>query len=79
MQGLRASKKGMKCKLITPFLNFQMMQRSVDHAGDMGIKVLQGLSDSEARDKKWEGVAFLVSALEDAKAYFDGAPPTLDT
>ncbi|KAF5318608.1 hypothetical protein D9619_010775 [Psilocybe cf. subviscida] len=51
VQGLRASKKGMKCKLITPFLSFQMVQRSVDHAGDMGIKVLQGLSDSGAGDK----------------------------
>ncbi|KAF8886495.1 hypothetical protein BD779DRAFT_1529952 [Infundibulicybe gibba] len=74
VDGLRAAKKGMKCKNTTPFVRFQMMQRAVEHAGDMGIRILQ---DSPATgDKKWEeGIAFLMSALEDAKTYVEQAPP----
>lgn len=74
VQGLRAAKKGLKCKQTTPFIKYQMMQRAVEHAGDMGVKILQELPD--VGDKKWEeGISFLMSALEDAKAYIDGAPP----
>ncbi|KAJ6491306.1 hypothetical protein C8R47DRAFT_976831 [Mycena vitilis] len=72
--GLRAAKQGMKCANITPFLRFQMMQRAVHHAGQMGVEALQDASD--ASDQKWlEGVAFLTSALEDAKTYIAEAPP----
>ncbi|KAJ7698823.1 hypothetical protein B0H16DRAFT_1644584 [Mycena metata] len=72
--GLRAAKKGMKCADITPFLRFQMMQRAVEHAGEMGIQMVQDASGAD--DKKWvEGIAFLASALEDSKAYIAGAPP----
>jgi len=75
--GLRYSKKGMKCKNLTTFLRFQLMQRAINHAGDIGIRTLQSIP--EAGDKKWEeGIAFLTSALEDCKAYLDeskGAPP----
>ncbi|KAJ7033142.1 hypothetical protein C8F04DRAFT_1105251 [Mycena alexandri] len=72
--GLRAAKKGMKCADITPFLRFQMMQRAVEHAGEMGIQMVQDASSAD--DKKWvEGIAFLTSALEDSKAYIAGAPP----
>ncbi|KAF8962291.1 hypothetical protein BDZ97DRAFT_1120677 [Flammula alnicola] len=74
VQGLRAAKKGLKCTMITPFVKYQMMQRAVQHAGDMGVKLLQEMP--EAGEKKWEeGIAFLMSALDDAKAYVDGAPP----
>lgn len=74
IQGLRGAKKGLKCKVITPFVKFQMLQRAVDHAGDMGIKILQDMP--EAGDKKWEeGTAFLMSALEDAKRFMEEAPP----
>lgn len=74
VSGLRAAKKGLKCKAITPFVKYQMMQRAVEHAGDMGLKLLQDLPD--AGEKKWEeGIAFLMSALEDAKKYVDEAPP----
>ena len=72
--GLRAAKQGMKCTNITPFVRFQMMQRAVEHAGEMGIQILQEASDAE--DKKWvEGIAFLTSAMEDAKTYIAEAPP----
>jgi hypothetical protein len=74
VDGLRAAKKGLKCKNITPFVRFQLMQRAVEHAGNMGIQILQ---DSPAVGKtKWEeGIAFLMSALEDAKTFVDQAPP----
>ncbi|KAF9027198.1 hypothetical protein BDZ89DRAFT_1101933 [Hymenopellis radicata] len=72
--GLRTSKKGLKCKQITPFLKFQLMQRAVDHAGDMGINKLQDAS--ELGDQAWqEGIAFLTSALEDSRVYIQQAPP----
>ncbi|KAF7318261.1 Bin3-type SAM domain-containing protein [Mycena chlorophos] len=72
--GLMAAKKGMKCTQMTPFVRFQMMQRAVEMAGDYGIQILHG-SASEG-DEKWaEGVAFLVSALEDSKSYMAQAPP----
>lgn len=74
VQGLSAAKKGLKCKLLTPFIKYQLMQRAVEHAGWLGVKILQELPPSG--DKKWEeGIAFLMSALEDAKAYIGGAPP----
>ncbi|KAF8899811.1 hypothetical protein CPB84DRAFT_1780041 [Gymnopilus junonius] len=74
VQGLRAAKKGLKCKLTTPFVKYQMMQRAVTHAADMGTRLLQEMP--EVGDKKWEeGIAFLTSALEDARSYLDGAPP----
>ncbi|KAJ6491308.1 hypothetical protein C8R47DRAFT_1214699 [Mycena vitilis] len=72
--GLRAAKQGMKCANITPFVRFQIMQRAVEHAGLMGISILQSATDPS--DQKWvEGVAFLTSALEDSKTYIAEAPP----
>ena len=74
VQGLRAAKKGLKCKNITPFVRFQLMQRAVEHAGDMGIRLLQ--DSPRSGDHKWEeGIAFLMSALEDSKTYVEQAPP----
>jgi hypothetical protein len=71
--GLRAAKKGLKCKNTTPFVRFALLHRAVDHAGDMGICLLQA---AVVGDKKWEeGVAFLISALDDAKTYVEEAPP----
>ncbi|KAJ7731107.1 hypothetical protein DFH07DRAFT_929368 [Mycena maculata] len=72
--GLRAAKKGIKCRNITPFVRFQMMQRAVEQAGEMGICILQ--ESASTGDKKWEeGIAFLTSALEDSKTYISEAPP----
>ena len=72
--GLRAAKKGLRCKNITPFVRFQLMQRAVVHAGDMGIQILQD-SPTVGRARWEEGIAFLMSALEDAKTFVDEAPP----
>uniref|UniRef100_A0A8H7XS32 ARM repeat-containing protein n=1 Tax=Psilocybe cubensis TaxID=181762 RepID=A0A8H7XS32_PSICU len=74
VQGLRAAKKGLKCKLLTPFVKWQLTQRAVIHAADMGVKILQDMPD--VGDKRWEeGIAFLSSACEDAKSFLEGAPP----
>jgi hypothetical protein len=74
IEGLRAAKKGLMCKRITPFVRFQLMQRAVDHAGTMILNRLPTSVDWEER--KWdEGIAFLTSALEDAKIYVKEAPP----
>lgn len=71
--GLRAAKKGLKCKKTTPFVRFALLHRAVVHAGDMGIILLQ---TAVAGDNKWEeGVAFLTSAMDDAKMYVEEAPP----
>ncbi|KAF4563765.1 hypothetical protein EYR40_003098 [Pleurotus pulmonarius] len=73
-EGLRAAKKGLKCAKITPFLRFQMLQRAVAHAGDLGVITLQDAPMDG--DQKWEeGVTFLTSAYEDAKIYLEEAPP----
>jgi len=71
--GLRAAKKGLKCKKTTPFVRFALLQRAVVHAGDMGLSLLQA---AVVGDNKWEeGVAFLTSAMDDAKTYVEEAPP----
>jgi hypothetical protein len=71
--GLRAAKKGLKCKKTTPFVRFALLHRAVVHAGDMGIILLQ---TAVVGDNKWEeGVAFLTSAMDDAKMYVEEAPP----
>ncbi|KAH7910685.1 hypothetical protein BJ138DRAFT_1180100 [Hygrophoropsis aurantiaca] len=71
--GLRSSKKGLKCKKITPFVRFGLMHRAVEIAGNLGVCRLQ---EASTGDRKWEeGIAFLASAMEDAKSYVAEAPP----
>lgn len=79
--GLRAAKKGLKCvnggggkKKTSPFVKFQMMQRAVIHAGNMGLCLLQNAPHEG--EKAWEqGIAFLMSALDDARVYVSDSPP----
>lgn len=74
VKGLKASKQGMKCSQLSPFVKYQLMQCAVDHAGNLGIEILQQMPG--VGDQKWyEGIAFLHSALEDAKTYIAEAPP----
>ncbi|KAI0944889.1 hypothetical protein AcV7_001571 [Taiwanofungus camphoratus] len=72
-RGLRAVKKGLKCRQVTPFVRNYMLWRAVEHAGNMGVEQLQEARAGEADYA--EGVAFLQSALEDAKAFVAQAPP----
>lgn len=74
--GLRFAKKGLKCRLVAPFVRFQLLQRAVEHAGGMGIIALHQSGHGESQ--KWEeGMAFLTSALEDATTYIEEAPPDI--
>ncbi|KAI5888609.1 uncharacterized protein SCHCODRAFT_02637205 [Schizophyllum commune H4-8] len=80
--GLRACKKGLKCKQTSPFVYFQLLQRAVEHAGDLGIQLLQEAPavgamhhDPEGARRYHEGIAFLMSAAEDAKTFVEEAPP----
>ncbi|TFK22370.1 hypothetical protein FA15DRAFT_520626 [Coprinopsis marcescibilis] len=71
---LRTSKKGIKCKNITPFVRWQMTQRAVEHAGELGLTMIQ--QSPGKGDNKWEeGIAFLISSYEDAKVFLNQAPP----
>lgn len=75
VEGLRASKKGLKCKKISPFVRYQLMWRATEHAGWMGQKILQECGP-HSESKRWEeGIAFLLSALDNAKDYVREAPP----
>ncbi|KAL1744138.1 hypothetical protein HDZ31DRAFT_39347 [Schizophyllum fasciatum] len=80
--GLRACKKGLRCKETTPFVYFQLLQRAVEHAGDLGIMTLQEAPavgdmhhDPDGARRYNEGIAFLMSAAEDAKTFVEEAPP----
>lgn len=72
--GLRHAKKGLKCaRALTPFVRFALLHRGVDHAADMGIIALQ---EAAPGDVRWEeGLAFLISAWEDAKTFIEEAQP----
>jgi hypothetical protein len=72
-EGLRSAKKGLKCPKMTPFVRFGLLHRAVELAGNLGVCRIQ---ESSPGDRKYdEGVAFLMSAMEDAKAYATEAPP----
>lgn len=71
--GLRASKKGLKCKKTTPFVRHYLLWRAVDHAGQLGLSKLQ--SSSAGGTTYAEGVALFMSALEDAKRFVAETPP----
>lgn len=71
-EGLRYAKKGMKCKSTTKFLHYRMMKRAIEFAGNLGIT---GVVTKPAGGGKELGIAFLTSAMEDAKDFITNAPP----
>ena len=71
-EGLRYAKKGMKCKSTSNFLHFGMMKRAIEFAGDLGII---SVANKPPGAEKELGVAFLTSAMEDAKLFIANAPP----
>ncbi|KAG2111771.1 hypothetical protein BD769DRAFT_1630248 [Suillus cothurnatus] len=72
-EGLRSAKKGLKCPKMTPFVRFGLLHRAVELAGNLGVCRIQ---ESSPGDRRYdEGVAFLMSAMEDAKVYATEAPP----
>jgi hypothetical protein len=72
-EGLRASKQGIKCKQLTPFVKNFLLWRATEHAADMGIMKLQACRPGD--EEYTEGIAFLTSALEDANMFISEAPP----
>ncbi|KAJ3814331.1 hypothetical protein F5876DRAFT_86482 [Lentinula aff. lateritia] len=71
---LRSAKKGLKCKQTSPFIRFQLLQRAVENAGQLGLQTLEQASSAE--DPKWdEGVAFFMSAWTDSNTFLAEAPP----
>lgn len=71
--GLRASKKGLKAKKITPFVRHYLLWRAVDHAGQLGLEKLSSTTPGDLAYE--EGVAFFMSAVEDAKTFVAETPP----
>ena len=72
-RALRAVKKGLKAKTTTPFVHYYMLWRAIVSAGNLGVTIL---ADARPGDQEYaEGIAFLMSALDDAKEFFDVAPP----
>lgn len=72
-EALRAVKKGLKAKQTSPFVQTYLLWRAVDNAGQLGITTLASTSTG---DQRWsEGVAFLMSAYEDARKFVNTAPP----
>jgi len=70
---LRAAKKGLKATQVTPYLRFSLLWRAIESAGDMGVtKVAESTVGGQDFT---EGIAFLVSALDDASTYINEAPP----
>lgn len=72
-EGLRYAKKGLKIKNVTSFVQYALLSRAVEIAGNLAICRIQ---ESTIGDRKWdEGHAFLSSALDDAQIYLAQAPP----
>lgn len=72
--GLRACKKGLRCRQTTPFVRGALLVRAVDHAAQLGISKLADVTVVRSSVRE-EAVAFLVSAQEDARTYISVAAP----
>ena len=71
--GLRWAKKGLKCPNSTDYVRYALLYRAAEHAVVLGLRILFEAQESDAKFD--EGIAFIVSALEDSKAFIDNAPP----
>jgi len=72
-EGLKYAKKGMQCKTITKFVHFGTVKRAIEFAANLGINAVVN-PQYEGRGKEL-GVAFLTSAMVDAKYFITNAPP----
>ncbi|KAK7047903.1 hypothetical protein VNI00_006231 [Paramarasmius palmivorus] len=72
-EGLRGAKKGLKCTQTSPFVRNQLRQRAVEHAADLGMGAINEAGDH--RNLWEEGIALLMSALEDSKTFIKEAAP----
>jgi len=72
-EGLRYAKKGMQCNTTTKFVHFGMMKRAIEFSANLGINAV--VNPQLEGGGKELGVAFLTSAMEDAKDFIANAPP----
>ncbi|EIN09009.1 hypothetical protein PUNSTDRAFT_143643 [Punctularia strigosozonata HHB-11173 SS5] len=72
--GLRYAKNALRSpQTLTPFLKYDLLAQSIEHAAIKGLDILQ---IPRVSSRKWEeGVAFLTRACEDAQVYMAEAPP----
>ena len=73
--GLRWAKKGLQCTgpSLTRYVRFGLLYRAIEHAGLLGLQVLEQGSKGE---RGWgEGFAMLKCAFEDSKTFIAEAPP----
>jgi hypothetical protein len=73
---LKASKKGLKCTQMTPYVKIRLLRQATTDAANMGISNLQLVCSGEEEIAEYVvGIALLTSALEDAKTFLSEAPP----
>ncbi|EIN09049.1 hypothetical protein PUNSTDRAFT_102596, partial [Punctularia strigosozonata HHB-11173 SS5] len=73
--GLRYAKKGLRCtKTLTLNVKLELLRQCVEHAGALALAAFQA-HDVKRDTRREEGVAFLVSALGDARTFMAEAPP----
>lgn len=75
VRGLRAAKKGLKAKQLSPFCKWQILQRGITHAGNAGMVILQHEKPDEHSSRFAEALAILTSALDHARIFLEEAPP----
>ncbi|KAI9068811.1 hypothetical protein FKP32DRAFT_1587402 [Trametes sanguinea] len=73
-EGLRAAKKGLKCKTVPAFVRFQMLWRAISYAGQRGLMTLFHAEEGDMQARA-RGTAYIMSAWEDAKTFMSQAPP----
>ncbi|KAI8982925.1 hypothetical protein BD414DRAFT_508631 [Trametes punicea] len=66
-EGLRAVKKGLKCKNVTAFVRNQMLWRAANHAGQRGLAILTDAMEGDMHARA-EGTT-------SSKTYMSEAPP----
>ncbi|KAH8116088.1 hypothetical protein DFH11DRAFT_1542860 [Phellopilus nigrolimitatus] len=72
-EGLRYAKKGLKCPNLTDYVRYALLFRAAEHALNLG---LAALLEASTGNSGWdEGMAFILSAWEDTKAFMENASP----
>ncbi|KDR72532.1 hypothetical protein GALMADRAFT_228823 [Galerina marginata CBS 339.88] len=74
IQALHLAKKGLKCKTITPCVKYALLEYAIENGAYVGSGQLQQTRNLDHPSWK-EGIALLTSAIDDAKAYIESAPP----
>ncbi|KAI0027602.1 hypothetical protein K488DRAFT_61000 [Vararia minispora EC-137] len=71
--GLRAAKKGLKCKDLTNYVKYGLLYRGAEHAVRLALTNLDNAAPGEQQFE--EGYAFALCAWEDTRDFVLHAPP----